>query len=484
MEQQQNTSHKFYSSLLLLIILNAVIKPLWIFGIDREVQNVTGISAYGIYFSLLNLSIVFSFLLDWGLTSFFNRQLASQKEKLISSAGNFLLTKLFFALIYFIIVISIAAFTGIKEWKILLSILLIQVLTSLFLFFRSIITALQWFRTDAWLSVMDKTLMILLCGSILYFSAIFGSMTISKFLFVQIICTTLAILCALIILFKRGIHFRITKPSYINKNLLKSILPFAIILLLMSVHYRLDGFLLERIHPNGAYEAGVYAAAYRLLDASNMIGFLVASFLLPYIARQWSEKQNIQEVVLGSRHLLLMFSITIASIVFFLAPWIQQVLYHHTDSNATTVLRWCLPALIGYSLVQIYGTVMTATGLIIPFCYITLISVIINIVLNLLLIPSMGAMGCCIAALASQWFCGIAAMVYVKQKTGMDFHPGSLLIYICTGAVVSGLLYWGNSLSLNKWALISGAGIITLLILVTTKLLSLKSWIASLRKTI
>jgi len=484
MKQLQNTAYKFYSSLGLLIFLNVIIKPVWIFGIDRQVQNVAGTSAYGVYFSLFNLSIVFSFLLDWGITTFFNRQLASQKEKFINSIGNFLLIKLLFALLYSGIIVLVAVLTGIKDWNILINIIFIQVLTSLFLFFRSIVTSQQWFRTDAWLSVLDKTLMILVCGSFLYYPAVFGNITISKFLFAQLASTTLAILCVLVILFNKGISFRISKPALLNKSLLKAVFPFAAIVLLMSVHYRIDGFLLERIHPNGAYEAGIYAGAYRLLDASNMVGFLFASFLLPFIARQWSEKKDIEEVVLGTRHLLLMFSITVASIIFFLAPWVQQVLYHNADSNGITVLRWCLPALIGYSLVQIYGTIMTATGLIIPFCYITIISVILNIFLNFLLIPSFGAKGCCIAALLSQWFCGITSMIYVKQKTGLHFHPSSLLIYIFTGAIISGFLYWSNSLQVSKWLLISAAGIITLLMLIASKLLAVRSWMDSLKKTI
>jgi O-antigen/teichoic acid export membrane protein len=241
--------------------------------------------------------------------------------------------------------------------------------------------------------------------------------------------------------------------------------------------------LLERIHPNGAYETGVYAAAYRLLDAANMIGYLFASFLLPYIAKQWSKQKDIASVILGSRHLLLMFSITITVIVFFLASWIQQILYHHNDENASTVLQWCIPALIGYSLVQIYGTVMTATGQIISFCYIVLSSVVINIILNLLLIPSLGAKGCCIAALASQWFCGITAMLYVNQKIAISIHLRSMIIYIFNTAILSVLLYWGNQLPVSKWLLITVAGMITLLVMIVTQLFSIKMWIDSLRKT-
>ena len=47
-------SKGFVGSLLLLILLNVLVKPLWIFGIDRQVQNITGYAAYGGYFALLN----------------------------------------------------------------------------------------------------------------------------------------------------------------------------------------------------------------------------------------------------------------------------------------------------------------------------------------------------------------------------------------------------------------------------------------------
>src|SRR5215813_14503541 len=96
---------KFYSSLLLLIILNAIIKPFWIFGIDRQVQNITGAAEYGTYFSLLNLSIVFGFLLDWGLTNFINRELAAKRAELSEQLSSFLFVKFLFAIIYAIVTI-------------------------------------------------------------------------------------------------------------------------------------------------------------------------------------------------------------------------------------------------------------------------------------------------------------------------------------------------------------------------------------------
>jgi len=468
--------NRFYSSLGLLIILNVIIKPLWIFGIDRQVQNAVGTAVYGNFFSLFNFSIVFSFLLDWGLTGYFNRQLAISQENFISKAGYFLSIKLFFALFYAVVVFTVAWLSGVRQWDLLSGIILIQILTSLFLFFRSIVTAHQWFSTDAWLSVLDKGLMVVLCGSFLYFPSVAGNMTIEIFLLIQIACTTLAVVCVAAVLLRKGVRFSFATNSFLSRQLLKPALPFAVIVLLMSVHYRLDGFLLERIHKNGTYEAGIYAGAYRLLDAANMIGYLLASFLLPFIARQWSEGKATREAVLNSRHLLMLFSIAIFTTVIFLAPWIQQLLYHNNDAEAITVLQWCLPALAGYSLVQVYGTVMTAKGQVVQFCYIVFLSVLLNVTLNLLLIPEWGARGCCLAAVISQAICGITTMLYVQKKSGINIGPRSLLMYIFIGVILCGFYYWAGDTTISKWVLIFGSGLITIAAAILFKLVDIRKW--------
>ena len=185
---------RFYSSLGLLIILNLIIKPLWIFGIDRQVQNAVGTEAYGIYFSLFGFSVVFSFLLDWGITAFFNRQLAAKNEDFVNLYGKFLSIKLLFAILYIIVVCMLAWLSGMKRWDIIAGVIAVQVLTSFFIFFRSIVIAQQWFSTDAWLSILDKSLMIALFGGLIYFPLEFGSITINKFLIIQIICSSLALL--------------------------------------------------------------------------------------------------------------------------------------------------------------------------------------------------------------------------------------------------------------------------------------------------
>ena len=473
---------KFYSSLLLLIVLNAIIKPFWIFGIDRQVQNITGVVEYGTYFSLLNLSIVFGFLLDWGLTNFINRELAAKKTELQQELSSLLLLKILFAFFYTVIVVAVALLSGVKRWDILAGVIAIQFLTFLFLFFRNIITANQWFRTDAWLSVLDKSLMILLAGGFIFLPAIFGSMDIDKFLLAQIISTTIAVIIVVVILYSNRIIFKKPSLNFFTRPVIYSVLPFALTVFLMSVHFRADGFLLERVHPNGAHEAGIYAAAYRLLDASNMVGYLIASFFMPFIARLWAENQALEKTILETRHLQLMFAVIMAAIAIMLAPWLHKILYHRNDGYSIKVLQWCLPVLIGYSFVQVYGTVMTATGNIVAFCYLNLTAVIINIILNLFLIPSYGAFGCCISALCSQAFLAVATMSFVNRKLKISSGVKSLALYLLTGLLISAALYLLSKTSLNTWFALPVAMLIGFLIMWSTKMISLNNWLSFLKK--
>ena len=47
---------KFLTNLGLLLFLNLLIKPVWIFGIDLNVQRLVGVGDYGFYFVILNLT--------------------------------------------------------------------------------------------------------------------------------------------------------------------------------------------------------------------------------------------------------------------------------------------------------------------------------------------------------------------------------------------------------------------------------------------
>ena len=72
---------KFLRNLVLLVFLNLLVKPFWILGVDRQVQNVVGPEEYGLYFTIFNFSFLFYIFLDLGITNFNNRNIKSSATK-------------------------------------------------------------------------------------------------------------------------------------------------------------------------------------------------------------------------------------------------------------------------------------------------------------------------------------------------------------------------------------------------------------------
>ena len=452
--------NSFLKNLSWLLLLNLLVKPIWIFFIDREVQNRIGYEAYGSYFAVLNLSYVLFFMSDAGLSNMINQQLAKREavnlKQLFRIKASLLLS-------YFICLSFIAWLTHIPNWTILLYIILIQVFTSVFLFLRSIITAHQYFYADAWFSVIDKLLMILICGMALY-GGFRNHFTLIAFLQIQSLCTALAALAAAAFLFSRQRRMS-TGPQL--QNIFQLTFPFALAVVLMSMHYRLDAFLLERMHFHGPTEAGIYAAAYRLLDASNMVGYLGASFLVPFLARNWNDRKLIDATILDLRHGLMFFAIGITSFCLVFAPWLQNLLYHTSNGYHTEVIQLTIAVLPAYFLTHIYGSIFTANRQFKPFIVILLSCVLINIILNLILIPSYGAKGCCISAIMSQYVCALACYFVATKKYTLHKGIFSLGVYILCALFITAFFYLAPSFIKNVWIILASGALMILAILAT-----------------
>jgi O-antigen/teichoic acid export membrane protein len=465
-------SVQFFKGLSWLIILNLLVKPVWLFFIDRQVQLIVGYEEYGKYFAILNLSYVLFFLSDIGISNMLNQRVANH---LPINVVQLLRIKAVLLIGYFIAFCFIGWLTHISHWRILFLVIIIQALTSLLIFCRNVVTANQYFGTDAWLSVIDKMLMIIFCGSILY-TSFFGKISLVLFLQIQATCTALAVTVSFILILKKKLLA--TAGNENIEGIIKQVLPFALITLLMSMHYRLDGFLLERIHSNGAMEAGIYASAYRLLDASNMVGYLASSFLVAFVARNMAEKQTLEDAVFNTRHLLMFCSIGVASFVFVFAPWLEALLYHSASSYNAVVIQLCIASYPAYCLVHVYGSVLTGAAKFKQLMTVLILSVALNIILNSFLIPSHGAVGCCIAALVSQYFCGIATFMVATKTINISYHRKSIFIYLFFAALLCAFFYFGKNILVNVWLILAIAVFVSLLFLFTQLSVSKKYFIS------
>ena len=397
---------KFVTNLILLLFLNLLIKPFWIFGIDRTVQNMVGDESYGMYFALFNFSLLLNILLDVGITNFNNKNIAQHNFLLKKHLSNIVGLKFMLALVYAVFSLVVAAIIGYSkiQFHLLFFLIFNQFLISFTLYLRSNISGLHMFRTDSIISVLDRSLMILIC-SVLLFTAYFRvHFTIEWFVYAQTAAYLLTLLITFIIVLNKSgkISLRFN-PRFFIVFLRKSY-PYALLILLMSFYNRIDGVMLERLLPEplGKQQAGIYAQAFRLLDAVSMFGVLVAGLLLPIFAKMIKQREPVDQMIKLSFTFLFVTAVVVAISSIFYDIEIMEVLYHSNTEYSSDILGILMTGFIGIATTYIFGTLLTANGSLKQLNWMAFAGMVINVSLNLYLIPRYQAFGSAYASLFTQ----------------------------------------------------------------------------------
>lgn len=406
---------KLLSGLFWILLANLLVKPLWILGVEVGVQNAVGDEAYGFYYALFSFSYIFNILLDLGVTNFNTRNIAQHPQLIGKHLSGILCIKLLLVVFYMMVTFTSGLLMGYgsAEFRLLALLTLCQALNSLILYLRSNFEGLLLFRWASLFSVLDRVLMILICGCLLW-SPLRERFNIYWFVWAQLVAYALTATMALAVIFRKthlALHsFHLSLPFFLV--ILRKSAPFALLVLLMASYNRIDPILLRRLASDA--DAGVYAGAFRLLDALTMVAYLVSVPLLPVFSRLCRGKTpsyaSLQEVLRLVFWPLMLFSIGTAVLCCLFAEPLMQLLYHEHYTPYVPVFRLLIFGLIPIGLTYIFGTLLTAGGRLRQLNLFAASSLVLNLLVNLLLIPRLGAMGSAWASLTAQSFMAVAQL--------------------------------------------------------------------------
>lgn len=423
---------KFISNLILIIVLNFLVKPLAILGIDSTVQNRVGADAYGVYFSLLNLSFLFNIVLDVGINNFTTSNVARNPKIAATYLSKLFSFRLILFGLYALITLAIALIIGYRGYELSILFILIfnQLLVTFISYFRSHFGGLHLFKTDAFISILDRLLLIIICGSVLFLPVFGGSFKIEWYIWMQTVCYGLTFLIAFFLLVKKTGFPSFKFSPVFSLAIIRKSYPYALLILLMMIYTRTDSIMLERIHPKGAFEAGIYAQGFRLLDAFFIFGMIFANLLLPIFSRLLKvDKTQISWLVNTSRNLLVGGAIFVALISFYHAEFILDLIYNKNISASVLPFQLLMWSFIGICITFIYGTLLTANGNLRFLNQVSFVGIVINIVLNSILIPQYGAEGAAFSTLITQSFTALIQIIYSHQYFKITFPISQVLYY-------------------------------------------------------
>lgn len=481
--------NRFIKNIIFLLFLNLLVKPFWYFGIDLEVQNRLGDALYGQYLSIFNFSYLFFILLDLGITNFNSRNIASDNKMLSKHFAGLAEIKLLLGVFYAIVIFVIGYLNGFREGfqlKMLFWCGLNQILLSFVLFLRSNMQGLLLFKADSFLSVFDRLLAILLMSLILW-TGLFPLERFNVVWFLQV--QTLAYLCtialALFLVLKHVDHLNFKINFKFFKEILVQSLPFALLVLLMSVYSRIEPFLLERLLDDHGVQAGIYGRAYRLFDAGNNISNLFAIMLLPMFTATLKNKTELGGLVKTSFNVIVAMTGIVMIMCVFYSHEIMQLLTRvaEGETEAAYLLRVgqyakVFPILMGsffcLSTTYVFGTLLTANGSLKQLNLVAALGVVINILLNLIVIPRFQSVGAACTSLVVQAVTALIQYFLCEKifnlKLGWRYWA-HLLVFM--GSVA--LCTWLTKTLQVDWLIAFGIGFVANVCLIfATRLLSIK----------
>ena len=396
----------FIFNICLLLFLNLLVKPFWLLGVEVGVQNQVGAADYGLYFAVFNFTYVFYMLLDMGICNYNNRTIARNNLLLDKYASSIIVLRLILCLVYFAVIYTVALVIGYRgmQLKLLFWIGFNQFLNATMLYLRSNVSALLMFKTDSCLSVLDRLLAILFCGMLLWGHITDKPFQIEWFVYCQTAAYLLSIAVALAIVLKKSKLRKLTWNKKLSLLILKKSLPFALLTLLMAFYNRIDSVMIERLLPVdiATTEAGIYASAFRLLDALVMIAYLFSVILLPLFSKMIKDKENIQPIVRTSFSFLYAFAIGATVVLVCYREPILAWLYEDHVEQSASVFALLIPCIIPIAFTYVFGTLLTANGSLKKLNITAMAGIVVNILINIILIPRYQARGAAVASLCTQ----------------------------------------------------------------------------------
>jgi O-antigen/teichoic acid export membrane protein len=240
-----------------------------------------------------------------------------------------------------------------------------------------------------------------------------GQLSLVMFIAGQTAAFILAILVALVILHKK---INLVLPRFslgYFTNLIQNSLPFALILLLMASYNRMDGVMLERLLEDGDYHAGIYAASFRYMEAANMVVYLIAGLLLPMFASN-PNKEELSELTLLGMRAVAIIAITITVLVIgFREYWMG--IYKVFDPQYSSLIIYHMASFCCIAVSYVYGTLITAQARLKVFNWLLFFGVILNLILNLWLIPQHQAEGAAQATFVTQLVMMVGQIIIAKK---------------------------------------------------------------------
>jgi len=361
---------------------------------------------YGKFTFALSFTGLFYMLIDFGTRLLLVREIAQNKDKIQKIISNVFTLKLITGILVYIILNVTAFLLGYDN--VTLIAISIAGLGIMFESMSATLFAIYQAHERMDIPVIAKILRVIVRFAITVPILLMGG-TFMQVLIAAIFVQFLDFLFQLIVTFRLYMRPALGWDLKYMFSLLKRSLPFLLAGVFVSVYFRIDVTMMSKMAPTSL--PGVYtavsrdSAAYNVLDGISSVPIAAIAALLPVaiIFRKESGEKLLDLFRTSSRYLTYL-SIPMAVGVSMLAEKIVLLIYKDAYINsvpAMIILSWTI---IPLSINYVMGTMMVAVQKEKEVVAVLMGNVIINIILNIFLIPRLSLYGAAMTTVLTEVF--------------------------------------------------------------------------------
>ncbi len=432
----------------MLIAVNVVVKPLYTLLIEPLVQQRIGMTEYGRYAAVLNITLIATVLLDLGITGW--NTVHTAKSRGVSSLMYWKLFKIrgALALLYLIVICATVFALGYESKDFIIAIILglTQVCSSFVLFLRSYTSGTLSFRDDRLLSVLDKVILFLSMGIIFFGPAVFSeAFNVYVFCGAQFL-TSLLVMIVAILCVRKYKSLEVHDFSY--GKVLRSAFPYALLFLMNIMMLRMDTIIIDALR--GPDEAGRYMMSYRFFEAIIMIAYLLSNLLLPAFARYHQDSQTVSRIFNSGFRSATCFFLIVVCVLTLMRKEILMEIYGDMGAEQMNVFSLMILSSLCFALQYVTGSLLTSLERIKVLILISMTGLILNLTLNYGLIPKFGYAGSAFSCLITQLCVLLSQFYFVSLYLGDKKTVSTGIISMALALWVMGLTYLALSLQLTQ----------------------------------
>lgn len=376
-----------------------------------------GVEGTGKYFLAIAITMVFQAVTDFGLTSVVIREVAKAKEDAKDWVQNVIGLKLFFVplaavLTYFTPIVLHYDADVIKLVHIATLVMIADAVTATCF---GVMRGLQNLKYES-VGIFIGQLLTLAAGLILIAT---DSITLPLLILALLVGSVWNMFFSAVQIVRHLGWGALAPKLKMSKKVLSMSFAFFLAAIFVKVYSYVDSMILSKVV--GDVAVGEYAVAYKLTYAFQFLPLAFVAALYPTMSAQSEDEKALKQTLLSAFWYMALLGFPIVFGIWSIAPEIIQAFYGEEFLNAILPLQVLVFGLIPIFLDFPVGSLLNATNRHYIKTGIMGVTMIINIIINLLLIPKYGTLGASIAALASFSFMFVSGWLFAKNAINLSF---------------------------------------------------------------